>query len=144
MQHYNRQSFSKKNLNTGQSMLIVAVFFLLVSFVFGFSNSALSGSARASELLNSKKSYFLAESGVEDLSYRISTGMLYNASETITIDGNSAVSAVLNLSGNEKQVTATGSVSSLIRKVKTILTNDSGVAFHYGVHVGNGGLRMEN
>ena len=80
-------------------MLIVAVFFLLVSLVFvlGFSNSALSGSARASELLNSKKSYFLAESGVEDLSYRISTGMLYNASETITIDGNSAVSSFLNL-----------------------------------------------
>ncbi|KKR74815.1 MAG: hypothetical protein UU17_C0006G0023 [Candidatus Nomurabacteria bacterium GW2011_GWA1_40_8] len=51
----------------------------------------------ASVYLNSKKSYFLAESGSEDALYRILNNMAIGASETITLDSNDATTDITDI-----------------------------------------------
>lgn len=85
----------------------------------------------------------MAESGLEDLSYRLIKGKNYNATEVLSLDGYFATTTIVDISG-AKEITATGTASKMIRKSKVKLKNDNGVSFHYGVQVGEGGIVMEN
>ena len=81
----------------------------------------------------------MAESGLEDLSYRVIKGKNYNATEVLSLDGYFATTTVADVSG-AKEITATGTASKMIRRSKIKLKNNNGVSFHYGVQVGEGGL----
>ena len=80
---------------------------------------------------------------MEDVSYRIIKSKNYDNAETLTLDGYIASSVIVDSDG-AKEVTATGNASSHIRKIKTRLITGTGVSFHYGVQVGEGGIIMEN
>ena len=127
--------------------MITAVIFLLLialAIVFSLAIPAAREAKIASDLILSKKSYFLAEAGIEDLAYRVKTGRQYNTNENLGLNGFSTDVFITDLSGDEKEITSIADVSDLIRKVQIKLSKDIGVSFYYGVQIGDGGLIMEN
>jgi len=132
--------------NKGQAMLVIVLFFIFIfsSFIIVFSAPAIIEFGASKDLLDSKKSYFLAESGAEDIAYRIKNGQLYDANEVLNIGGSYATTTVVNLSGGEKEITSSADFLSSIRKIKINFITDIGISFNYGVQAGDGGFNMEN
>lgn len=132
--------------NKGQTLITVVIFFLFISLTIaiGFSAPALAEYSNSVRLLNSKKSYFLAESGIEDVVYRVKNGKKYDSTENLNISGFAASTSVFDLIGGEKQVISSGNALNSVRKLKINLAIDDGVAFNYGVQAGDGGFSIEN
>ena len=124
-------------------MLIAVIFFLFIALaiIAGLVNPAVREFKDESVDLNSKQSYFLAESGSEDAVYRIKNNMTISNSETLTLNGNSATTTIAN-SGYSKTITSLGSVSSYQRKTSVGLSTGAGVAFNYGLQAGSGGVTI--
>ncbi|OGI62775.1 hypothetical protein A2818_00830 [Candidatus Nomurabacteria bacterium RIFCSPHIGHO2_01_FULL_40_12] len=138
----------KIKTNGGAAMLISVVFFLFISLsiISGLVSPTVREFKNASVNLNSKKSYFLAESGSEDALYRLINGIAISEnpdSEIITLDSNS-VTTTITTNGSSKQITSLGDVKSYQRKTSISLTTGVGTSFNYGVQVGQGGLEMSN
>lgn len=126
-------------------MLISVVFFLFISLaiISGLVGPTVREFKNVTMNFDSKKSYFLAESGSEDALYRILNNLAIGSSETITLDSNSATTTVDTILGN-KEISSLGDVGSLQRKTKLALSTGPGASFNYGVQVGQGGLVLEN
>jgi hypothetical protein len=112
--------------------------------VSGFSSVVLREAKISRNLVNSQKSFFLSEAGIEDVFYRIINAKKYDSTEVLLLDGFYATTSVASLDGGEKEVSSQASVLNLIRKSKINLIEGNGVSFHYGVQVGNGGFVMKN
>lgn len=138
---------NKKFINyyKGQAILSAVVFLALLSLiiVFGSSSSALKETKMTRDFVVSQKSYFLAESGVEDLAYRVMTARHYDTNETLTLNGNSTVTSISGL-GGEKQIVSSSNIYNLVRRTEIDLVNGSSIAFHYGVQAGQGGFDLQN
>ena len=99
-----KKDFKKIKRNEGAAMLIVVVFFLFISLaiITGLVSPTIREFRNASMNLNSKQSYFLAESGSEDMFYRVRNGITVGNSEVINLGSNSATTEVNTLGGNSK------------------------------------------
>ncbi len=117
--------------------------FISIIVVSGAYTVSYKESKSSRDFGTSKKSFFMAESGLEDLAYRMIKGKNYDTAEVLSLDGSYATTTVADISG-AKEITATGTASRMIRKSKIKLANSDGVSFHYGVQVGEGGIVMEN
>src|SRR3990167_6632260 len=131
--------------NAGQAILTAVVFFMFISMIVvsGAYTVSYKESKSSRDFGTSKKSFFMAESGLEDLAYRIIKGKNYDTVEILSLDGFFATTTVADING-DKEITATGTASKMIRRSKIKLANNDGVSFHYGVQVGSGGIIMEN
>ena len=129
----------------GYAILTAVMFFMFISAIVisGASSVSFKESKSSKDFGASKKSFFMAESGVEDLAYRAIKGKQYSQTEVLALDGYFATTTIANI-GGVKEITATGTALKMIRKSKIKLKNDNGVSFHYGVQVGEGGIVMEN
>ncbi len=138
-------ALKKEKYHEGQALFTAVIFFLFISLavVMGLASSAVKSSKISLDLLSAKKSYFIAESGTEDAVYRVIKGKKYSAEEVVNLDGSFATTTIV-AAGSNVTVESTGNVSKNVRKTRELLSNESGVSFHYGVQVGNGGLEMEN
>jgi len=134
----------KINNQSGAAMLISVIFFLFISLaiISGLVGGTVREFKNANINLNSKKSYFLSESGSEDALYRILNNLTIGGNETITLDSNSATTAITTLFGNSKQISSLGDVSSYQRKTSVALQAGAGVGFNYGIQVGSGGFNL--
>ncbi|MCR4284224.1 MAG: hypothetical protein NUV64_02835 [Parcubacteria group bacterium] len=133
------------DLNNGQAGLTVVVLFLFISIgLIAGASSLASKDVKAGKVFsNSKKSYFLAESGVEDVVYRIKRGKNVSSSGSIfTPDGQVNIIVSSPLGGN-KEIVATADILGYVRKIKAVLSSAYGFEFFYGVEVGEGGLEMD-
>lgn len=127
-------------------MLISVVFFLFISLaiIAGLVSPTLREFRNANVNLNSKQSYFLAESGSEDAMYRILNNMAISNSEIITLNSNSATTTITTLLGNTKQIVSLGDVGSYQRKTSVTLKTGEGTVFKYGTQGGQGGFIFHN
>ncbi len=125
-------------------MLISVVFFLFISLaiIAGLTSPTVRMFKSSIVNLNSKKSYFLSESGSEDALYRILTNKTIGTSEVLSLDGNSTTTSISTLFGNSKQITSLADVLGFQRKTLVSMTSGAGVAFNYGLQVGNGGMNL--
>lgn len=130
----------------GQAVLCAVIFFLaaLSLSLFSITAPVLSIERSVHALLQSQRSLFLAEGGIEDAVYRIRTGKAIGAQETVTLGSYSAVTDITTVSGNEKQIVAVGDVNDYQRALRASLTTGVGADFSYGVQLGDGGLVLEN
>ncbi len=130
----------------GQATIIATIFFLFISLIVisGSSSLALKESKIIKNLIFSKKSYFLSESGIEDVGYRIMNLKPVDSTEVLKIEDFYATTTVVTLDADQKEITVQGSVFNLVRKIKAKMTTDTSLSFHYGVQIGEGGLVMEN
>ncbi len=135
--------FNKKD--RGAVMLVAIVFFIVISstIVFGLVTPVLKQVKIGQENNKSKQSYYLANSSLEDVVYRIKTGKQYSSTEYLFLNGSSATTTVTDVSGG-KSVTTSASVNNDVRKIRADLTLGTGIAFHYGVQSGEGGFELQN
>lgn len=130
--------------NGGAAMLISIIFFLFLSLsiIAGLVAPSVREFRVANVNMNSKKSFFLAESGAEDAVYRIRNNMTIGNSETITI-GSDSVTTNITSTANSKTIESLGDISSYERKITVSLTTAAGIAFNYGLQAGDGGVTMD-
>jgi len=138
-------SNTKINLERGQAMMVATMLFLVVSvtIIFGLAGPILKQQRIASNLVLSRQSYFLAEAGLEDVVYRLKTGKPVSSTEVLSLAGGTTTTVTTDTAGG-KQIMAIGGVGETVRKVEVDLLLGVGIAFHYGVQVGQGGLEMSN
>jgi hypothetical protein len=134
-----------KKQNGGQAMLVSVLYFLFISLsvVSGIVSPSVREYKTVSVDLNSKKSYFLAESGIEDAIYRTKQSLPISGSETLSIGGNTATTVITTNINGAKSIESVGDITNYSnRKLTASLSTDVGVSFNYGVQVGQGGLHM--
>lgn len=136
---------NKIKTNGGAAMLIAVIFFLFatMTIILGVASPILKQAAVSKNIITSKGSYYLAESSVEDVLYRLKNGRQVASSESLSLNGGIANIGVTDITGG-KQIISDGNISTLTRKVKTTVVLGTGIAFHYGVQVGRGGFILEN
>jgi hypothetical protein len=137
-------NYKKMNKDKGAAMLVSVVFFLFISLAIttGLVSPTVREYKNSGVNLNSKKSYFLAESGSEDAVYRVLKNKTIETSETLTLGGNSTTTTITTTFGNGKQITSLGDVSTYQRKTNITLSTGSGVGFNYGIQSGTGGFNL--
>lgn len=130
----------------GQALIIAVIFFVAVSalIVFGISSPLIRASVAANAFADSKESFYLSEAGLEDAFYRLKTGKEISTSENIPLNSHFVPVEINDLSGNRKEVIATGAVSSRVRKGRMVLDVGEGATFNFGVQTDTGGILMEN
>ena len=136
--------------NKGAAMMIVVFFFVFISLtiLIGIVTPVNREFKIASDNFSSKQSYFIAESGVEDIMYRIKNNMetgTIGESRTLFLNNSffPIPTEIADLGNGRKQIITTGDINSNERKINLKLTTSAGVSFNYGVLVGQGGINLE-
>lgn len=94
--------------------------------------------------IQSVESHYISEGGIEDAVYRILTGKQIGASEVLNV-GSGATTVTVTTSGNKRTIRSEGLRNTYQRNLETIVDiTTTGIAFNYGVQVGDGGLEMMN
>ena len=134
------------NYKSGQTMMIVVIFFLFISLaiVLSLISPTIREFKVSKDLLSSKESYFLAESGIEDAIYRFNSGKQISSSESITVGQNTVMTNIVSFGSNEKEIVSLGNVLNHQRKISLTLKVGTGISFNYGLQAGNGGFVMKN
>lgn len=145
-------------VQNGNSLLMTLVFtgavLAIALAIFEFTSS---GSRETTKRVNERAALRIAEAGVEKAVWCLNnpgnttdcprTGGQY-LGETDAALGGGAFTSVVSGGGSTRLVTVTGSSTGTSGTTKTIRatlnTGGTGVAFHYGVQVGQGGLEMDN
>ncbi len=129
----------------GQIMIITVLFFLCVSIVviLGLTSPMVRHISMATSISVSKESFYAAEAGVEDIIYRLKSGLPVAPSQTLTVGDNNAVTTIADELGG-KAIIALGEANDYIRKIQTHLVLGTGVSFHYGIQAGQGGFDLQN
>lgn len=132
-------------MQKGAAMLVAVIFFLAagLSIVAGLVSPSIREFKTTNELLQSKQSYFVAESGVEDAYYRLKNALTIGSSTSLTLNNANATTTVTNSGYNEKTISSLGDYSSRQRTSELKLTTTaSGIAFNYGLQAGVGGVTI--
>ncbi|MEK7572329.1 MAG: hypothetical protein AAB493_00520 [Patescibacteria group bacterium] len=145
-----KRKINKKSLpadrQSGAAMLVFIVFFLFISLaiIFGLVSPSIREFKNANMNLDSKKSFFLAESGLEDAFYRLSKNKQIGENETIILNSNPVNTTITTLLGNLKEIVSFADVSSYQRKISLTAQAGDGVVFKYGTQAGQGGFVFHN
>lgn len=131
--------FSKSR---GAAMMIFTIFVFFTSFmiIVGISRPALREFAITQNAFNSRQTYFLSESGVEDAYYRIKNGKKIDANENLVLGNTTATTTI---SATQKEISSLSSTNNHQRKVNMVIdvTQNSVVSLGYaGLHAGTGGV----
>ncbi len=129
----------------GQAMMVATMFFLIVSLtiIYGLATPVLKQEKIVAGLFLSRQSYFLAEAGIEDAIYRLTTGKALPSSSALTLGSSTATVTTTN-TATGKQILASGSVQNAVRKVQAGISLGTGISFHYGIQAGQGGFNLSN
>ncbi|KKT01032.1 MAG: hypothetical protein UV76_C0003G0008 [Candidatus Nomurabacteria bacterium GW2011_GWA2_43_15] len=127
-------------------MLISVIFFLFISLaiISGLVSPTVREFKNANVNLNSKRSYFLAESGNEDAYFRLKNAKPISSPTSITLDENTVMTTITDSGYNEKTITSLGNINSYQRKSELVLDTGDGVSFSYGIQAGVGGFELGN
>lgn len=115
-----------------------------LSIAFGLVVPVLHASRIAQNELESKRSYAIAESGIEDVLYRLKNAMEVSSTETLVLGTQETTTTITDLSSSGKEIVSIGDSNSRNRSITTTVTLGVGVSFNYGVQTGRGGITMGN
>lgn len=130
--------------NRGAAMMILVLFFVFISvtILIGVITPTVREFKIATDSFQSKQTYFLAESGVEDVLYRLKNSKQTSGTETLVLGDSQAVTTVTDIGGGQKEISTLGDTNSHQRKINVTLNTATGVSFNYGVQVGIGGFKF--
>lgn len=139
------RKYNKNNYEAGQVMLTMVIFFMFASLVvaFGVVNPILKQVAVSKNLVISKESYFLANSSLEDVFYRLKNNRTVGTTETLSLN-NATTTTITTNTATGRKITSTADKNTNIRKMETNVVLGSGASFNYGVQTGPGGFILEN
>jgi len=137
-----------KNNKKGFAAILAAIILMSVSLIItlAFGTLVLSERQIVKNSIKSLKSYYVAEAGVEDILLRNNKGMklpVLNPS-SLNVGEGTATRDVGDIVAGTREITSEGNVQGCIRKISVVVTlSTTGIAFHYGAQVGDGGMEME-
>jgi len=134
-----------KNHQKGQTAIITVLFLLAVSLVLGtgFMSLALRQTKSSKTFLYSIKSRAAADSGIEDVMFRLGRDMSVDASESLAVGSGSVQTSVVDV-GNDKEISSSAGFDNIIRKAKALVSGGPGLEYGYGVQVGEGGFCLDS
>jgi len=130
----------------GQAVLASVIFLVLLSVIIigGFATPLTRQLKSVRAALNSRQSYFAAESGVEDAAYRLKKKMPYSAAYELAVAEAVTAVAVSEIL-NDRLIESSGAFNNHQRKISMRFNlSESGADLLYGVQVSDGGLEMKN
>ena len=132
--------------NSGAAMMILVFFFVFISLtiLIGIITPVLREFKVATDSLKSKQAYFLAESGVEDIIYRLKNSMSTDGTEVIVLGDSQVTTTITDIGGSQKQISTIGNIDSRQRKIDVTLNTATGVSFNYGLLAGQGGIYLDS
>lgn len=141
MKPNNKKEYKK---NGGAAMMVLVFFFVFISLsiLMGIVTPTIREFRIASDNLSSKQTYYLAESGVEDVLYRLKNSKQVGATEVLILGDSEATTITTDIGVGQKQISTTGDIDSHQRKIDVTLSTATGVSFNYGVLVGQGGVTL--
>ncbi|PCI29210.1 hypothetical protein COB55_02595 [Candidatus Wolfebacteria bacterium] len=143
--------FSKKNseinMQSGAALITAVIFFVALTSIVatGISGPVVRDIRIIESAENSRKSFSVSESAIEDVAYRLKTGKTVSDVEVLTIASTTATTTIATdpISG-EKQLVSVGDSNRAVRTTSIALITGSGTSFNYGVQTGEGGLELQN
>jgi hypothetical protein len=140
------QNKQKIKYNGGAAMIILVFFFVFISLtiLIGIVTPVVREFKIASDNLKSKQAYFFAESGVEDVIYRLKNSLDVDASEIIVLGDSHVNTIITDVGPSQKQISTIGDVNSHQRNIDVILNTATGVSFNYGLLAGQGGIYLDS
>jgi hypothetical protein len=140
---------NKLKKNGGAAMVVLLFFFVVISttILLGIVVPVVRELKISNDSLDSRKSYFMAESGMEDLMYRIKNNMevgVLGDNRTLFLDEDYLPIPTILTNGlsGQKTIEIQGDIKDRQRSIAVNLTTSTGVAFNYGVLVGQGGITL--
>jgi hypothetical protein len=126
----------------GSVMIMVMILFVVLSLSisFGLITPAIRSHKVAQNLIYGKQSYFVAESGIEDIVYRLKKAMAVSSSEVLFLGTHQATTTLTDLGSNQREIQSVGNTKNRIRNIGARIIAGDGVSFSYGVMVGSGGF----
>jgi len=126
-------------------MITSVVFFLFISLttIAGLVSPTVRDYTVSRLDLDSKKAYYLTESGSEDYLYRVFRGHSVEMAEALTVDGNTVTTDLINDPIAGIYIESNGSMTSLKRRVKVDFAYGPTASFSYGLQVGEGGVDLQ-
>ncbi len=142
----NKKRKIKYQTNKGAAMMILVFFFVFISFTLlvSITMPVIREFKIAASNFNSKQSYYLAESGVEDILFRIKNNRQYDTNEVLSLGFSSVITTITDISSSKKEIISSGDSNSFQRKISSIVDTGVGASFNYGVLTGLGGFSMDN
>lgn len=141
-------NFKNNNIkyNQGAAMIILVFFFVVISLTIlvGIVSPSVREFKIASDNFISKQTYYLAESGIEDVLYRLKNKKQVDGTESIILGDSVATTTITDIGGSQKQITTIGDTNNKQRKVDVTLTTSTGVSFNYGLLSGQGGIYLDS
>lgn len=134
------------NIRKGQAAILGVIFLLALSIVIstGLVSFSLRETRGSRLLFASLAAYASAESGVEDVLYRLMNNLNADNTETLSTNSGIVTTTIVDI-GNTREVIGEGQIRNSNRRVQTVLLeNTIGAAFTYGAQVGYLGLKMGN
>lgn len=136
----------KINYQKGQALIIVVIFFVFIStsLVIGIVNPIMRMFGVVDNIVYGQASFFVSESGIEDVVYRLKNGMNLSGSESLSVGEHTATTSITDINSNEKLVRTTGDVLDRERTLEVNVEAGVGTSFNYGIQTGNGGFSLSN
>lgn len=128
----------------GYALITALIFFLTAStaIIAGISDAVFRETRIVRNEYVSKQSYFIAEAGAEDISYRMKENKLYDLVETYSIgDGVTTVTTGYN-DEFQTEVKSVADIGGTKRVVELTLDYGSSISFPYALQVGLGGIDL--
>ncbi|MCX6717822.1 MAG: hypothetical protein NTU76_04075 [Candidatus Taylorbacteria bacterium] len=131
------------SLKKGQVMLVVIVFFMSFALIIslGLINPIIKQFNLASDIWKSKESYYVSESGIEDVIFRIKNNMTVGSSENLVLNGFDVDTSITPTLDGKVLITESDR-NGYTKKIETKIKEGEGISFNYGIQVGQGGFTM--
>ncbi len=141
-----RNRIKKNKRNGGQAMITSVVFFLFISLttIAGLVSPTVRDYTTGRLNLDSKSSYYLAESGSEDALYRFKNHISIEETELLSINNHTVTTTIPQVVSPTLPVdiTSLSDLNSDQRKITTQINWTLDTPFYYGVQVGLGGVDL--
>lgn len=131
----------------GAALLLFIIFFLVGSLALSFTLARTIYSDLLVERLvhSSKQSYYTADAGLEDVTYRFIAALSVDSTEVLTLGDSTATTTATYDGFDDKFDIVAGAVQrGAYRGSSVALYTGTGASFNFGVQTGNGGFRMSN
>jgi Tfp pilus assembly protein PilX len=134
-----------KKCERGAAVMIMVLLFAVVSYiaVAGVTRGMFEDRSVTRTLLDSRQSFYAAESGVEDAVYRHLESMSIGTSEVVAVGSSTATTSITSVL-DEKWLIATAKIGTLTRKARSIIRVGNGASFNFGLQSDTGGITMNN
>src|SRR3989344_4425009 len=126
----------------GAALMITMIFFVAISItiVLG-ATTAVSRELRTYQTIaESKFAYFAAESGVEDVVYRLRNDKQLDSLVEISLNGATSTVVITTVNATHRIVTATGTAATRYRQIDLDILKPSAGNFSYAAQIGGGGI----